>query len=299
MTDPSRAAETPYALAGVMGWPVAHSRSPVIHNHWLQHYGRDGAYVKLAVPPERLGRAVRALPELGFAGCNLTIPLKEAALACLDTVSPRARRIGAVNCVEVRPGGELSGDNTDVFGWLESVRAAVPGWRADRGPAVLLGAGGAARAVLDGLLGEGAPEVRVVNRSPARAAALRDAFGPRVVPVAWEARATCLDGAALLVNTTSLGMEGQAPLDLPLDALPRAAVVSDIVYVPRETALLAAARARGHRVAGGLGMLLHQARPAFAAWFGVMPAVTPELWAAVEASFGDSGRDSGRLPGRL
>jgi shikimate dehydrogenase len=273
-----------YFLAGVMGAPIMHSRSPVIHNHWLAQHGLAGHYAPLLIAPDRLEAALRALPALGFSGVNLTIPLKEIALPLLDRVDPLARSIGAVNCVVVATNGTLDGYNYDAFGYLASVREADAAWSADAGPATVLGAGGAARAVIAGLLSEGAPEIRLANRTLERAQALAGEFGARVRPVRWEARADALDGAALLVNTTSMGMTGQPPLEIALDALPARAVVSDIVYAPLETDLLARARARGLRAVDGLGMLLHQARPAFERWTGIMPAVTPELRARVEAT---------------
>ena len=271
-------------IAGVMGWPVAHSRSPALHGFWLAEHGIDGAYVPLPVRPEDFRRALQALPLLGFAGCNITIPHKEAALAAVDELDPSARRAGAINTVAVRANRTLVGSNTDAFGFRESLRAAVPDWRAAQGPAVVLGAGGGARAVVAALIDEGAAEIRLVNRTPARAASLAKQLGGPVQGVAWEDRAKALAGAALLVNATSLGMEGQLALDLPLDALPREAVVNDIVYVPLVTPLLAAARARGHRVVDGLDMLMHQGRAGFAAWFGVLPDVTPALRCAMEAT---------------
>ena len=267
-------------LAGVMGFPVAHSLSPRLHGFWLREHAIDGAYLPLRVRPEDLAAALRALPVLGFRGSNLTIPHKEAALRMVDRVSARAQRIGAVNTVVV-DGDGLAGDNTDGFGFIESLREAVPGWRADRGPAVVLGSGGAARAILVALLDGGAPAIRLLNRTPQRAARLADELGGPIAPLPWEDRAAALDGAALLVNTTSLGMAGQPSLEVGLDALPKDAVVTDIVYTPLLTGLLAAAQARGNPVVDGLGMLLHQARPGFEAWFGVRPAVTPALRAAV------------------
>jgi shikimate dehydrogenase len=271
-------------LAGVMGWPVAHSRSPALHGFWLAERGIDGAYLPLAVLPENLRRALQALPVLGFAGCNITIPHKEQALDIVDEIEPSARRAGAINTVVINPRGRLIGSNTDGFGFLESLRAAVPGWTARSGGAVVLGAGGAARAVVAALLDDGAPEIRLVNRTPARATSLAKALGGIVHGVPWEHRAEALAGAALLVNATSLGMDGQPALELALDALPTDAVVNDIVYVPLETELLRAARARGNRAVDGLDMLLHQARPGFAAWFGVEPQVTPELRRALIAT---------------
>ena len=279
MSHPDR-----FLLAGVMGWPIMHSRSPKLHGYWLDHYGLAGAYVPLAIKAEGLEAALRALPALGFAGCNLTIPHKEAALRIVDEASPLARRIGAVNCIVVRADGSLEGRNYDAFGFTESLRERAPDLRFDAGPAVVIGAGGASRAILAGLTDEGAPEIRLINRSPARAQALAAEFGGPVRAVPWEARTQALEGASILVNTTSQGMVGEAPLDLALDALPVSALVVDIVYVPLETPLLAAARARGHRVVDGLGMLLHQARPAFEAWFGIDPKVTPELRALIEAT---------------
>lgn len=268
-------------LAGVAGWPVSHSRSPALHGHWLRRYRIDGAYVPLPVAPDNFERALRALPLLGFRGCNVTVPHKEAALRLVDRASDEARRIGAVNTIVVEADGTLTGSNTDAYGFLENLKGAAPSWRADRGPAVMIGAGGAARAVLVALLDAGAPEVRVTNRSREKAEALTDAFGDRVVVVDWSEREAALGQAALVVNTTSLGMTGQPPLELRLDDLPGDALVTDIVYAPLETALLADARRRGNPVVDGLGMLLHQARPGFEAWFGVSPTVDGALRAAV------------------
>ena len=264
-------------LAGVMGWPVAHSRSPALHGFWLAEHGIDGAYLPLPVRPENLRRALQALPLMGFAGCNLTIPHKEPALEIVDEIDASARRAGAINMVVIDEHGRLRGGNSDGFGFLEALRAAVPGWSARAGAAVVLGAGGAARAIVAALIDDGAPEIRLVNRTPARAASLAKTLGGAVWGVPWERRAEALAGAALLVNATSLGMAGQPALELALDLLPPGAVVNDIVYVPLETPLLAAARARGNLAVDGLDMLLHQARPGFAAWFGVAPAVTQEL----------------------
>jgi shikimate dehydrogenase len=273
-----------FLLAGVMGFPVMHSRSPKLHNYWFARYGLAGTYIPLAIPPERLGEAMRALPALGFAGCNLTIPHKQAALELVVKLDPLARRIGAVNCVVVAPDGSLAGFNHDAFGYIESIREARPRWRADAGPIVVIGAGGGARAVLVGLIEQGAREIRLINRRATRAQELAREFGPAIIAVEWEQRNAALESAAMLVNTTSQGMVGEPPLDLALDRLPASALVSDIVYIPRETPLLAAARMRGNPTVNGLGMLLHQARPAFHAWFGIMPEVTPELRAIIEAT---------------
>ena len=271
-----------FRLAGVMGWPVMHSRSPRLHNAWLKRFGIAGYYAPLPVEPGKVEAALRALPALNFAGCNVTLPHKQEIVRIADHVDPAARAIGAANCVVVRADGSLAAFNYDVFGFLEALRAGAPDWRADQGPAVVLGAGGAARAVVYALIAEGAPEVRVVNRTLERAQAFAAEFGASVTPLRWEERADALAGAALLVNTTSNGMVGQPPLEIALDALPRAAVVNDIVYTPLETPLLAAARARGNVAVDGLGMLIQQARPAFRDWFGVMPDVTAEERAMME-----------------
>lgn len=270
-------------LAGIIGWPVAHSLSPRLHGLWLRRYGIDGAYVPLAVRPEHLAEALAALPKLGFRGVNITVPHKERALALVHRASPAALRIGAVNTIVVAPDGTLAGSNTDCTGFLESLLHARPEFCAAGGTAVVIGAGGAARAVIVGLLDAGMAEVRLVNRTHARAAALAGELGGSIRVVPWADRETALAGAALLVNTTTLGMRHQPALDLGLALLPDDAVVCDIVYVPAETPLLAAARARGNPCVGGLGMLLHQARPGFAAWFGQMPEITADLPALVLA----------------
>lgn len=279
MTHPDR-----FALAGVMGWPVMHSRSPMIHNAWMAQHGINGSYLPLAIAPEGLGAALRALPALGFAGCNLTIPHKEAAMGLVDEIDEAARRIGAINCVVAREDGSLLGRNYDGFGFVQSLVEEHPGWRADAGPALVLGAGGASRAVLVGLAQRGAPEIRLANRTFARAQALARELGAPIRAIAWEERIAAAEDCALLVNTTSQGMAGEAALDMPLDGLNARALVSDIIYIPKETPLLATARARGNPVSNGLGMLLHQARPAFRDWFGVMPEVTAALRAQIEAT---------------
>ncbi|MDD5585830.1 MAG: shikimate dehydrogenase [Alphaproteobacteria bacterium] len=274
-------------LAGVMGWPVGHSRSPRLHGTWLRQYGIDGAYVPLAVEPSRLEQALRALPALGFRGVNLTIPHKEAALGIVDRIEPLAARIGAVNTVIVGEDGKLDGRNTDAFGFQENLRAAGFALEEKGAPAAVLGAGGAARAVIAALQDMGFSEIRLVNRTRDRAGqcagSLRAPGLGAINVVAWEEAARALEDAALLVNTTSLGMNGQPPLDMDLAPLPSGAWVTDIVYTPLETALLRRARQRNLRVVDGLGMLLHQARPGFAAWFGVEPEVTGDLREAVLA----------------
>jgi shikimate dehydrogenase len=267
-----------------MGWPVMHSRSPKLHNFWLQQYGLTGAYLPLEIRQEGLERALRALPALNFAGCNLTIPHKEAAMSLIDAIDPAARRIGAVNTIVVSPDGQLEGRNTDAYGFISSVCDAHPSWHAGDGPIVVLGAGGGARAVLTALIESGAQEIWLANRSSGRAEALAEEFGPPVAVCAWSKRHEALDQAAMLVNTTSLGMLGQPPLDMVLQTLPFTAIVCDIVYVPLQTPLLVAARRRGNPTVDGLGMLLHQARPAFEAWSGTLPEVTPALRTMMEAT---------------
>ncbi|MCC3245359.1 shikimate dehydrogenase [Methylocystis sp. WRRC1] len=273
-----------FLLAGVMGWPISHSRSPKIHNYWMSQYGIDGVYVPLAIEPGKLEAALRALPALCFAGCNLTIPHKEAALNFLDRIEPAAARIGAVNCVVVGQDGELIGRNYDGYGFIASLREAAPDWDAARAPCVVIGAGGGARAIVSGLIEAGAREIRLFNRTMERAKALAADFGGPVRACAWQERHEALAGAGLLVNTTSQGMVGQQPLDLSLAALPATALVADIVYAPLETPLLAEARRMGATAVDGLGMLMHQARPAFRDWSGVMPEVTPELRALIVAT---------------
>jgi len=269
--------QPPLKLAGVMGWPIAHSRSPRLHGHWLQRYGIAGAYLPLLVAPDDLARAFDGLRAMNFRGCNVTLPLKEKALLLVDRADPLARRIGAVNTVVMQDNGELHGSNTDAFGFVENLKASAPDWRADAGPAVVLGAGGAARAVLAALVDQGAREIRLFNRNRERAQALKDALGGPIEVGAWNERSDGLAGAALLVNTTSLGMAGHEELEIDLGPLPATALVSDLVYAPLMTKLLQHARTRGNRVVDGLGMLLHQARPGFEAWFGVKPHVDEQL----------------------
>jgi shikimate dehydrogenase len=278
-------ADQKFVLAGVMGWPVAHSRSPVIHNHWIAQYGLRGSYVLLPVQPENFEQAIRGLPALGFAGCNVTIPHKVNAMKMMDYVDPVAQAMGAINTIVVQADGSLHGFNNDGYGYIQSLRDAQPSWRGDAGPALVLGAGGAARAIVLSLLNEGAPEVRLVNRTRAKAQALADEFGARVKVYDWAERNDAMAGVALLVNTTNQGMHGQPDLEVKLDALPAQALVSDAIYIPLETAFLKAARERGHTTVNGLGMLLNQARPAFNAWFGVMPEITPALHQAIAATF--------------
>jgi len=265
--------------AGVIGYPVAHSRSPRLHGFWLDRHGIDGCYLPLPVAPEAFTRAVHALRDLGFAGANVTIPHKEAAFALCDSVDAVGHRAGSINTLVFASDGTITGTSTDGFGFLESLAEQAPDYRPSQGPAVILGAGGAVRSVAAALLDAGCPRLILVNRSPARAEALaHDLGGPIEV-----ATMPPLAEASLLVNGTSLGMQGQPLLLIDLAPLPPHAVVADLVYVPLETPLLAAARARGLRAVDGLGMLLHQARPGFSAWFGVEPQVDAALRAFVAA----------------
>ncbi|MCJ2134304.1 shikimate dehydrogenase [Methylobacterium sp. J-026] len=275
----------PIPRAFVVGHPIAHSRSPLIHGHWLAAHGLPGSYERLDVAPAAFPTFLRALPDSGFRGGNVTIPHKEAAFALADTLTPRAEKIGAVNTLVVGPDGRIGGDNTDAPGFCAHLDHSLgEGWPGRAGgTAVVLGAGGAARAIVVGLAERGLRRILVANRTPARAegvAALAPGIG---AALAWDDLPAALAGAGLLVNTTSLGMRGQPPLDLDLAPLPASAAVADIVYVPLETALLAAARRRGLAAVDGLGMLLHQAVPGFEAWFGPRPTVTPALRAKIVA----------------
>jgi shikimate dehydrogenase len=279
------AAQNAFGIAGLLGWPVAHSRSPTLHNHWLAQYGIPGRYVLFPVPPEKLVAALQGLAVLGLRGCNVTTPHKQAVMPLIDVVDPLAQRIGAVNTIVVQPDGSLRGFNNDGNGFVQSVRDAVPDWQPARGPIVVLGAGGAARAVVASLASQGAREIRVVNRTFERARQMADEYGPPVAAVPWEQREDVLSDIALLANCTNQGMAGKPPLDIALDRLHPKAIVGDLIYTPPVTPLLAAAAARGHRTVNGLGLLLNQARPAFHAWFGVMPEITPALVAAIEATF--------------
>ncbi len=273
-------------LAGVMGWPVTHSLSPVLHGYWLEQFTLDGAYVPLAVEPANFETALSALAKLGFRGVNVTLPHKETAFRAVDRLDSAAQRIGAVNTITVAPDGSFDGSNTDAFGFHENLVQGAPGrWSFESGPAVVLGAGGAARAVVVALIDAEVPEIRLVNRTRERAEALIADLSD-ADPVAgagclsvddWSRRAQVLEGANLLVNTTTLGMMGKEPLNLDLTALPVDALVNDIVYAPLVTSLLAQARDRGNPWIDGLGMLLHQARPGFRTWFGREPEVTDAL----------------------
>ena len=270
-----------FRAACIIGWPAGHSRSPLIHNYWIRQFGIAGEYRTEAVPPEEFAAFLASFGQRGYVGANVTIPHKEVALT-LTAPDARANAVGAANTIW-RDGDALKSTNTDVEGFVGNLDAAAPGWDRGLGTAVVLGAGGSARAVVFGLLERGIARIHLVNRSIARAQALHERFGPAVVPARWEEAGALLADAGLLVNATSLGMNRQPPLALEVGALPADAVIADLVYVPLVTPLLAAARARGLATADGLGMLLHQAVRGFALWFGVTPKVTPELRALVEA----------------
>ncbi|MEO1492460.1 MAG: shikimate dehydrogenase [Pseudomonadota bacterium] len=268
--------------AGVCGHPIAQSKSPRLFRHWLDVFGIEGHYAPLLVEPSGFDTAIRGVQAAGYRGVNCTLPHKEAALATADEVSDAARDIGAANTLTFLPDGRIHADNTDAFGFIENMRAGAPHWDAATGPAVMIGAGGAARAGVFALIEAGAPEIRITNRTGEKAEMLARHFAGKglIVVVDWADRADALDGAATIANSTSLGMVGNPPLDISLDAAPRTALVTDMVYNPLTTPLLAAAQARGMPTVDGLGMLLHQARPGFHRWFGRDPQVTDALRAA-------------------
>ncbi len=267
-------------LAGVVGSPVAHSRSPALHGHWLRRYGLAGHYVPIDITQADLAELLRILPRLGFVGVNVTIPHKETVLALADIVTDRAALIGAANTIIFRKDGKIHADNTDGAGFIANLRQHAPDWVPAAGPAAVFGAGGAARAVVAALLEVGVPEVRVANRTRPRSEALRSDFGARVTVTDWVQAANMLDGATCVVNTTSLGMVGKPEFRAPLDGLSSQALVTDLVYTPLRTAFLDAAAARGCRTVDGLGMLLHQAAPGFERWFGKRPEVDEAARAA-------------------
>ena len=271
--------------ACVIGWPIGHSRSPLIHNYWLKACRLPGEYRREAVPPEQFPDFVQSLAALGYAGANVTVPHKEAALACSQP-DDRARAVGAANTLWLDGGGALRSTNTDVEGFLDNLDASAPDWNRDLNKAVVLGAGGAARAVVYGLLQRGVGNIVVVNRSRERADALRERLGAGIRTLPWEERNAALTDAGLLVNATTLGMQGQPDPEIEVERLPAHTVVTDLVYVPLQTPLLRAAMGRRLRTADGLGMLLHQAVRGFSLWFGQRPEVTAELRAMVEADLG-------------
>lgn len=270
-------------LAGVLGWPIAHSRSPLLHRHWLTRYGLSGHYIPIPVRPEHFGEVLRSLPKAGFVGLNVTLPHKEAALALADAVTDRAALIGAANTLIFRPDGRIHADNTDGYGFISNLTQNAPGWQPAAGPAAVIGAGGAARAAVASLLEAGVPELRIANRTRIRAEQLKAEFGAKLVIYDWSQVGNMLDGATTVVNATSLGMEGKPALRVPLDALAPDTVVTDLVYVPLMTPFLQEAEARGARVVDGLGMLLHQAAPGFERWFGRRPEVDEAARRAVLA----------------
>lgn len=268
-------------LAGVIGDPIAHSLSPRLHGHWLRRYGLRGHYIPLHINHSDLPEALDLLPRMGFVGVNVTIPHKELVLSLADSVTDRAALIGAANTLTFTANGQIQADNTDGQGFLASIRQSLPGWTASAGPALVLGSGGAAKAIVSALISDGAPVVRVANRTRARADGLRDQFGARVLPIDWTHIAEHVGDSALIVNTSSLGMIGQAPLTIDLSRLSPPTVVTDIVYAPLETDLLREAREKGCETVDGLGMLLHQAVPGFERWFSYTPMVDDDLRAAV------------------
>ena len=270
-------------LAGVIGDPVAHSLSPKLHGHWLARYGLRGHYIPMRVAQSDLVQVLRTLPLMGFKGVNVTIPHKEHVLSLADTVTDRAALIGAANTLTFTGQGRVQADNTDGSGFLSNIRQSIPGWNATQGPALVLGSGGAAKAIVWALLNDGAPVVHVANRTRARADGLKEQFGAKVVPQDWTAIPALVRDAALIVNTTSLGMQGQPPLAVNLSGVKSVTVVTDIVYTPLRTQLLEEAEKHGCQTVDGLGMLLHQAVPGFERWFSYTPTVDDELRAAVLA----------------
>ncbi|NNK77489.1 MAG: shikimate dehydrogenase [Litoreibacter sp.] len=270
-------------LAGVIGQPVAHSRSPRLHGHWLQRYGLPGYYIPMEVAGADLAHVLDNLPKMGFRGVNVTIPHKEKVLDLSDVVSDRAAIIGSANTLTFQNDGKIHADNTDGLGFIANLKQEAPDWDGSAGSALVLGAGGAARAIIAALLQEGVPEVLVTNRTRARADALKSHFGAKVRVVDWNQASAAIEGAATLVNSTSLGMEGKEELKVSLSKLKPETLVTDIVYAPLQTNLLISASEKGCRTVDGLGMLLHQAVPGFERWFGKRPEVDEELRKAVLA----------------
>jgi shikimate dehydrogenase len=270
-------------LAGVIGAPIGHSRSPILHGHWLKTLGIRGHYIPMEIAQADLEQTIRAMPKMGFVGINVTIPHKEKALGIADLVTDRAALIGAANTIIFRKDGKIHADNTDGYGFVENLRTGAPGWQPSAGRAAVFGAGGAARAVIASLIEVGVPEIRLANRTKTRAEVLHGEFGSKIRVYDWVQAGNMLDGALTVINTTSLGMDGKPEFRVPLDALSPRAVVNDLVYTPLETALLRHARANGCTVVDGLGMLLHQAVPGFERWFGIRPQVDDALRRVVMA----------------
>ena len=279
MIDPEK-----FYMAGVMGWPVMHSRSPMMHNYWMKQQGMKGTYVFLGIKPEGLESALRALHPLGFSGCNLTIPHKLDAMTMVDEVDDTAIKIGAISCVIVREDGTLSGTNNDWLGFLGNLKHQQPDWRADSGPCTVIGAGGGGRAVVYGLLEEGAKEVRLVNRTQHNAERIAEDFNGPISVYPWKERNSLLEGAATVINVTNQGMVGEASLDITLEKLAPDALAADIIYTPLESPFLTAAAKRQNKTVNGLGMLLHQGPPAWKRWFGIEPTITNELRGMMEQS---------------
>jgi len=267
-------------LAGVIGSPIAHSKSPQLHGHWLKTYGIQGYYVPMDVSADNLEKVLETLPKMGFVGVNITVPHKEKVMDFADLVTDRATLIGAANTLTFQTDGKLRADNTDGYGFIENLRHNAPQWNVKSGPAAILGAGGAARAVIASLLEAGVPQIYLSNRTRIRAEALQSEFGKRIEVVEWVQAGNMLEDCATVVNTTSLGMLGKPPLRVPLDGLRKEALVTDLVYAPLKTRLLAEAEQVGCTTVDGLGMLLHQAVPAFERWFGVRPDVDTATRAA-------------------
>ena len=265
------------SLVGVIGFPVGHSKSPIIHGYWLQHHDVNGYYVPMEVNRNDFANVIATLPKMGFRGVNITIPHKEDALRLHDHITDQAVLIGAVNTLTFGPDGKVFADNTDGYGFMRNLRERVPDWTPDEGPALVLGAGGAARAAIHSLVSEGTPAVYVVNRSRDRAKSLRAVFGKRVSVERRKEIPDLLKEVAIVVNATSLGMKGMPPLEFPYQDLEPGTVVTDLVYTPLETELLQQAAAKGCRVVDGLGMLLHQAAASFDAWYGIRPRINPTL----------------------
>lgn len=265
--------QRPYPLSGVIGHPVAHSRSPLLHRHWLREHGVTGDYVGMDVRTEDLASVLDILPRMGFVGCNITLPHKVAVLSIADRITDSATLIGAANTLLFLDDGRIQADNTDGYGFLANLRQQAPSWQPEHGAALVLGAGGACRAVLVALLDAGVPQIYLSNRTRAKAEALRTEFGTKITVIDWVQAGNAVEESALLVNTTSLGMSGQPQLRVPLDGLRPETVVCDLIYSPLRTALLEAAAARGCVTVDGLGMLLHQAVPGFERWFGIRPQV--------------------------
>ncbi len=265
-----------FIKAAVIGHPVKHSKSPLIHNYWIKKYGLNGSYEAIDLAPENLKNGLKALVEEGYTGFNFTIPHKEKVIALCDILDASDEKIGAINALSIKS-GKLHGFNTDGFGFLANIKTAYPDFKFDDGAAVVLGAGGAARAIISGLMDENVPEIILINRTREKAQNLADEMGGNIRVLDWDDRSAALKNANLLVNTTSLGMNGQPALEIDLSALPPSAMVNDIVYAPLYTDLLKSAQNNGNRVVTGIGMLIHQARPAFKEWFGVMPDITDEL----------------------